>query len=574
LLTNPQQLERPVQQLLLRLAELAPEETAQGLSNEIETVRDPNVRACLLALVAECRLPAEKAQELARALLQELTREELREINRQKLGYNLIRRLGEPAMGPLLEAFPAALPRQKLVLIPFLDALCVDSPVPPHHKVKVAEMLLAAAQAGDRNVRLTASRARVFHDAAVPERLRAQLARMLAQDISAYTHPDTLASLGDSLERLAASSVAPLFELVREDHRRPSADRAIRILARITVFRRAELTEGAALRSQLLHFLKALVQEASPSGGFLWALGLLASCEDVETTECREIADLLKGRLGKVPHHAELLDALGYVATRPSLPLPDRIEIARIFSTLMGEHEEGVDEILRRRETAEGIEYEFGPRAEFDSVALPVVVDAVRRICLSPATTDALRRQLLDRAIEVWDKVASWTVVWGPRSSEALANALGEIGSMAALDPAQRIRVARALGRDIKRISVVRALAALSKTPDESSEMNETLVEAGLAVLNHWMDSDIAPEERLIVLQSVATIAARAQLRRTKHVRLLRKAVAQHLLNGLREGQYWATEPLEKLRDAGAVPRELAREVETALRAALAIAKR
>ncbi len=572
MLANPEHLERPVRQLLLRLAEAAPEAAAQDMWQELDTISDANVRASLLTSIAESKPSDEKKKALAEVILKEVGQEKLREINRQRLGYTLIG-LGEPVIAPLLETFAASAPREKLLLAPFLDALCVDFPIHPQHKVEVAEALLSTVRTGDRSARLVALKSRVFHDRAIPDRIRAQLARLIARDMGSYTLPDNIETCGDLLERLGGNSVAPLLELVRSNPRATPADRAIRILARITAFHKNELDDPAGVYAQLMKFLKGMIPDKAPSGGFFWAVGVLAAGDLAEQNEAREIAALLKSQLGKVPFHADILDALGYLAVSAKLEMPDKIDIAHLLSLLLAEHEGEQDEIARTVETSTGILYEFGPRAEFDSVALPVVVDAVRRICLSPATSDALRTQLIDRAIEVWDKVANWRVVWGPRSSEALAAALGEIGSMPALAMADRLRIARSLARDVKRISVVRALGALSKITEDDPRLHTILVEAGNTTLHHWMNVEIAREERAIVLQSVAAIAARTAADRSQAARRLRSDIVRHLLSVLREGHFWTQTPLEALRDSHGMPKDTVREIDAALKAAFAIAR-
>jgi hypothetical protein len=365
----------------------------------------------------------------------------------------------------------------------------------------------------------------------------------------------------------------PLLELVKSNPRAVPADRAIRILARITAFHKTELEDPAGIYAQLMKLLKTTAPEGGPSGGFFWAIGVLASSDLAAPDEPQEIAGLLRSHLGKAPFHADILDALGYLATSPNLPLPDKIEVAHLFSALLAEHEADQDEIARRVETSAGVQYEFGPRAEFDSVSLPVVVESVLRICLCPTTSEALRKQLVDRAVEIWDKVASWKVIWGPRSSEALANALGEIGSMPGLAMGERVRIAWSLSRDIKRISVVRALGALSKVTDDDPDLHKALVEAGNAILHHWMNVEIAREERTIVLQSVATIGVKTSADRGPAARRLRNDIVRYLLDALREGHFWTQGPLESLRDAPGMPKDVAREIDASLKAALAIAK-
>jgi len=117
LLMQPRELSRPVQTLMLRLSDLVPEEVAAALWGELDTVRNPDLRALLLDIIASTPLSEERKGDVARVILEEIGGERLSETNRQRIGHALAR-LGGPAVAPLLETFERGDARMKLMLVP------------------------------------------------------------------------------------------------------------------------------------------------------------------------------------------------------------------------------------------------------------------------------------------------------------------------------------------------------------------------------------------------------------------------------------------------------------------------
>jgi hypothetical protein len=190
---------------------------------------------------------------------------------------------------------------------------------------------------------------------------------------------------------------------------------------------------------------------------------------------------------------------------------------------------------------------------------------------LDANASGALREQILDRLVEVWRQVAEWKVVWGPRGIEELVTALGALGREPALDPAQRNAIARALQPHVSRLSVVRALGRIAASAEPDDELRAAMQDAAQAIIKHWSGADVVGEERRLVLESLAAIAA--ALRASPPAERIRRRVAESLFGELREEHFWARVPLEKLRDAKGCPRGLRQEISSRLAELFALVK-
>jgi hypothetical protein len=560
---------------LYRLAACTPPRLESLLWSELETLREPDLRALALTLMAQLDLPADRRVALARSIVQELLRENLEELQRQKLGHNLVS-LGPPALDPLLASFAAGGARERVILIRLLDMLLVDQPFTPEARNRAAARLLDGLRMADRRLRDALCHTRLLTLPDLEPRLRRQIAEALIGQLHAVDHPDLASRIGDILEHLGAEGLESAVETLRQMSARDlMADCLARIVGRAgaAVLRAG----GEPPRGRLLmRHLREQVRDAKVrQGGFAYALGLLASAGIEPLQEVQADADLLLARLRAGAYPADALEALGFLAASERLDLPWRLGIAGVFASILDsteKSEEGGG--LREVDTADGPIYEFSREVAFDSDALPVVVEALERICLSPHCTPALKQQAVGHLSRVWEKVASWQVIWGPRSSAALAMALGRIGSSADT-PAEVCRsIARAMCRQVGRISVVTAMRQLFTSPLEDEAFNETAEECGREMIAHWDQPETSPEEREIVLTAAARIAARPQLpARRPAVRDLRRRMTTLLLESLNQGVDWARAPLEWMRDCPTMPANLRGDIADRLRKAQALTR-
>ena len=258
----------------------------------------------------------------------------------------------------------------------------------------------------------------------------------------------------------------------------------------------------------------------------------------------------------------------------PVIGAEQRVRAVHLLGNLIERPAEEEETKLRELDTDKGKIFELAGRLEFDSATLPAAVGGLRAIALSENASSTLRTRIVEQLLRVWQDVAEWKIVWGPRSSEELARAVGALGADEQTDDDVRARAIHALARALDRLSVVRALGDIFVAPSVSRETARIIVKTGIDLLEQWIEPEIAPEELAVVLDTAARAAARSEISsRSSHARRLRQRSAELLFDALAAGHSWSMEPLERMRDSSAVPKTLRKDIAGRLRQALAVAK-
>jgi len=574
LLMEPVRLGGAIRDLLLRLAQVANQQVVEKVWEELPTVRDPAPRGLLLGLLVEADRDPGRQEKLCQAVVDELLREDRDELSRQKLGHNLLT-LGPAAARALVRRFRQASLPERARLVGFLDVLCVDKGLPPREREEVAGLLLEALKLGDRHLRSEVLRTRIWHLPDLPPRVRADLARELLSLLRSGEQPEVADRAAALLESLGTAAARELFDTIRRRPSAPEADIAVRILGRILTQPEAASEVGSRFLDAVFQFLCGRVrQRVSRLGGYAATLGEVAASV-LKPEQAREAFRLLTSRFGRAPYHADLVAAIGRLGASEAVTQDQRVEAVHLLGGLVDRPPDEKEEVdLRPVTTDKGTVYHLAGRIEFDSEILPAAVQGLEGIARSGRTSDALRERIVEVLLRVWEEVASWRRVWGPRGAEALAGALGRMGTDERATDALRARILKALGGALERISVVRALRDLFAAPSGSAEFDRLCVNIALAMLEQWIEPEIAPEELAAVLAAAAQAAARPGVSsRWVQARRLRERAVQLLFDALRSGETWCREPLEKLRDSPSVPKRMRSEIGDRLRKAFALVK-
>jgi len=563
--TNPETLGRPLRDLLLKLGEADCGPVLERLWEEIAIVRDPVSRSIILGLLMDLEKDDRRTAELCDIAAEEVLRPEHNELVRQRVGHHLAS-LGPPAAEALLGRFARSSTAERARLISFIDALCVDREAPPPVRRRAAERFIEALKTGDRRLRMEVLRARLFQGGDLPDRLRRSLIGELIPMLNPRDEPDATPRAAMLLEMLGPAAARPLFKTIKDKPARPEADVAARTLAEI--LKKADA--GAKLAEDVRRFAsKRLAGRTNMIGGYARLLGVLGARPGTDSAATCEAFDICADRLGKGPCHADLVESLGLLAAAASCDAERRVRAVHLLGALVERPEDEEETTLRAYDTDDGKAYELAGRIEFDSDTLPAAVRALRRVALSPSATTGLRRQVAERLLRVWRRVADWTVVWGPHSSESLALALGALAAAPPVDSSVQAEIVEGLCMAVERPPVVRALETALAAPSDSKKVDRLAVQAAEKIFDEWLNPEATPEELEMALSAAVAAISRPSLNsRTKAVRLARERTCELLFDGLRSGRAWAVELLERLAGAKALPASLRREIASRLHAA------
>ncbi|MGD1002605.1 MAG: hypothetical protein ABSA67_18090 [Candidatus Brocadiia bacterium] len=567
LLAQPASLGETLRDRLARLAAAAPEAVLGQVWEEIGSVSEPGSRALLLGLLIEAEPDEQRRVRLCGIVAEELVRGEQAELMRQKLGHALVR-LGPPAAEALLGRFAAASNPERAALVQFLDAVSVDQPLPPATLNRIAALLLESLKLADLRLRAEILNTRVFAHPQLSPEFRRSAAEALLPLLRNADRPESADRAAALLEMLGEVAAEGLLDLARKHPAAPEAEVALRALGRILAAHPIE-----RLAQPAYEFLsRRVAAPATAQGGAAAALGLLASSPAVSPQEARKALDLLMSRLGRVRWHGDLVEAIGRVCAGAGIPAEQRIQVSHLLGQIIERPSSKEDARLREVQTSRGKVYEITGRVEFDSETLPAAVRGLEAIALSPETTPALRRQVAEQLLRVWEGVGKWTVIWGPRAAETLVQALGHIGASELSDGPTRARIAQGLLLGIERLSVVRALEAIFNLGPATPELGGLAASAGAKLLDYWILPEITPEELQAVLSAAAGAACRPEIpARSPQARKLRERASELLLDALCTGHPWARPTLQKMRDSAAIPARMRKEIAGRLDQAISV---
>jgi hypothetical protein len=570
----------PVRNVLAGLGRSDPERTVRTLWQELDRVRNHRARVFLLSVLEQIGPPARLRKELAAAMAAEIVNPGAPEAERLLLAHNLAS-LGEAAVPPLLEALESREVEQKPFLIPFFDILCAEKNISASAKNHVARALLSHLKAGDRRMRIAIVQSWLCCSPDVEAPLRRGFAAELIQNLDEFDHPDVRERIEVNLDRIGEAAVDPLFDFVKQhplgthrDPRKNFTDHLVRILATILARAAVQTKTAHARTPAVLEFcIEQIKNDQVRFGGYAVAAATLCAPEAMGPERGTALVALLKERLPAVAYPADVLTGLGVVASADQIALRQKIEVAHIYLRLVAAQRRAP--VAQARQTADGVVYEFGKDSELDSVMLPAAVVGAGMVCTSESTSPALRQMVIEQLLAAWREATSWKVTWGPLSAEKLASTLGMLGAHLRTPVELKLEIAHTLkDQAAERLSVVRAMGEICSQPADLKELNEVGLEVADAIMQGWLDIEIEPEERRVVLTTLARIAARNELdRRSPRVKRFRERVLNLVFDAFRERLDGARTLLEILSKCQSLAKNQQREIEERLRTFYAVAK-
>jgi hypothetical protein len=577
---NYNRLATPARRVLTEIGRHDPEGSVHILWQELGRTQNHRVRVFLLSVVVQIGPPARLRKDTAAAMAAEIMEPGTPEAERLLLGHSLAS-LGDDAIAPLLAELGAKRSDQKPFLIPFIDLLCQEKGLGPAAKNQIARAALARLKVDDRRVRLGIVQARFCSDPAIEPALRRAVAEELINNLNEFDHPDVRERIEVNLERIAEPAIEPLFEFVKRhplgthtDARKNFTDHLVRILAQII----AGATEAAQkVHGQLPPVLDFCIEEIKDDrvkfGGYAEAAGMLCAPTPVGPERGKAIIALLLERLPMVAYPAQALTALGTVAAANHIELRHKIEVIHILLRIVGARRSAP--VAEAKETPSGTVFEFGKDADLDSLMLPAAVVGAGKICMSDSASPALRQMIVEHLLSAWRQATSWRVTWGPLSTEQLAITLGRLGAYAHTPADLRLQIARAMVDQAgQRLSAVRAMGEICSQPERLKDLDEVALDVADAIMESWLGPETEPEERRVVLTTLARIAARDEFdRRSARLKELRERVLGIVFDAFRDRADWSRTLLEILSQCESLTKPQRNEIEERLRSFYAVTR-
>jgi len=571
--SNPSVMVPSARTTIQELVEADRKVTMRVLWDELGKSVHPRIRAFLMTLLAQLKPEREKLSDLAKLMAAQLRDDKLSESERLILGQQLAT-IDEPAIAPLLEILDAGDETQSAFVVPLLDRIAVEGKVSRAAKNRIAERLLQSLKVGERRVRMAILQARVCWGPDLSSKLKSDLAAEFIHNAPDFPFPDMCNEIDSALENMGREAVGPLFDYVKRHPYDEISDRMIRVLGRIVETLGGE---GAPLPAETKDVIKLCLARLRDDkvrfGGYVFALGAICSGPAGSPDFCDKLLQTMLNRMWKAPYTADFFNAIGRLAASEHVSAGPRASVTDFFLRIISNKR--IETLAKERKTEDGTVFEFGRDSEMDTVLLPEAINSAGRICLSRATSDECREQILRVLLKAWGEAAGWKVIWGPSSTEALARALGAVASSDMIPMEIKLKIGRTMKPHLaERLSVVRAIGEICSQEVSSPELDELSLSAVDEIIAEWMVPESEDEERSIILKVLTRMVAREALNpRSSKVRKARERVIELLFDGLRENLDGCLDCLYKMKDCKGLTKKQRAMLEDRLRAATSIVK-
>jgi hypothetical protein len=519
----------------------------------------PDQESALVEIAAPTVLRVPADSEPSRAILQFLTS------------------AGEAGLLALAGLLPEADTAHQRPIVRVLDnALRRELPGPETLRV-LAEKTLAVLRETSRTVRLDILETFVCIRRDLPEELRERVARSLLTDFQHYAHWPHARTLESALARLGAPAGRVLLETLPEEKKNPLAAPLVRALGAIG----REMADpdapeaDPALATEMLRRLQALAYAEPPFLDDLHvALGRIASGPGIPGEVAALIRRMLLERVMSDRENPALVRALGWAVTSPTA----EGQVVRSVADLALQHLLAPQpEPTIAKGTVQGEEvFRVGGETDLYGRLVPACLDAVERLVSHPGTPPALREELTDRLIGIWERTSSYEVMWSPADVARLTEGLGRIGAHEETPGDLRVRIAMALRARVVELPVLDALSRILARPERIPQLDRLAGGTALGILQLLTSRDrMRPEDREDYLRILARIAGRGHLevRSGSPARVFRR-IAEAIAAGVTQGVPGALQYLIRLRENDRLPESVRGELDEIIRRHTRLARR
>jgi len=549
----------PLLRLYRQLCQELPERILPLLRDERSKSTERPVEAFLLQVLLEAT-PSETEEEaqLIKICAGFIAKDTEEGRDSRGVGAVLAKR-GDRAVGPLVEAYEGATASGQRYLVRLADDLIRYQPLTDESKARAATVILKAAEASYRPLRLTALTCRGIADEAVPEETRRKLAEAFLSSVGELAFRPDQEIAEDTVAFLGLPAVEPLVKHLAKE--RPPTQRlqATRILGRLALELKppsGRMAATQAVVTDLLRRLQSLTLDPSfPSRReLLTAMGKLvaspAASKEAGEIVARHLMDDVQS--GDPDRKQDALEGLSWLAA-------SRRAQFDLISQAVDLLEENVEETERE------LSVDSGP-AQLEEMLnipedkglmefLPIALGGLSRIACSRSCPNHLRREVVMFLVERWQGIVRGTTLWGPTNSAFLVQSLRELGSHPSLPDELRMEILKALAPRLMFIPVLPAVGAILAASDNPATAPAALTIGMKIVASRGPDGRYESDDRPHVARVLAQIASRKHLgapgrESQEKARGFRAEVVEDLIRWAQDLQAGAHDGLVMIRDA------------------------
>jgi len=516
------------------------------LWGELDSTSAGNVRVFILQLL--CALAdADDDERLPEALARQIATAEESDVGFRTLGDQLVR-LGDVGVRALLAVFPGARLAQQTYIARLVTDTSRFTSISAEVKEEVASLFLNLLSGHQREVQMCVVQTQFPMDRDLSDETRAKLADQFLAHIHLFGFQSDIENIEGTIAQAGLAAIEPLVERLGPRSSDEDRVRAARVLGELAL-REGERAaagegEGDATRDALLESLG----DGFPNKTVVFAaMGKVVSAPVIPAETVELVARNLLERRDAEDLGYRVLEALGHLAASPHVNVERVDQIEKLFRAQL---EAELPDIATEQSEEEGVAvFEIGAEAEMYTDAVPAAVRGLAHIALGRSAATERVAAVTGFLLDLWEKVASGELQWGPPGASALVSALTAIASGERVGVEHKVAVVKSFARKMGQVPALEALGVIFASEDRSVDLGRLAAAAGIAILRRRVDGKFPEEDREHCLRVLASIIGRQALDcSTELTRHLREDALEELFDGIRDNVEGAYEMLAKLR--------------------------
>ena len=538
------------------------------LWSEIQKTDSRRLRAFLLFLMVETGVPFADRQQLANKIAYEIgLGDELDPVYLRLTG--AIVQLQDSSVQAVLTRFHNSIrTTERMQAIQIIDKIFSEPTASSmmkniiQIKNEVVKAYIDAFPTAINPLRLAILDSRLLQDPTVSGRLQTEFAGEALVDIHKERLDQFHEGVKAALFRMGQPAISALLKILRNPLQPQQAVRAAEILGEVIGNLKADARQEAI---KIKDFCIKQIKNRPPHQGELFKiLGRLAASKCSDTQMADDITEYLLLNVCKTVYPYRVLEGMGWAASGDWTSADLKTDVCHLLRALMDKRLP--ENISRVTQVGQNKIFELDVKIAAYSDLLPVLVTAMWRLAMADATSNALRKSILDYLRRKWQQLVEYKIIWGPKSTMDLAETLHDLclHSEVALD--DKIALAEALYYKIDIFTITELLASIfekqsvGRLPEIAEKTGNKLLEFAHS------DEYKSAEDREIVMRCIGRMVAAEKLatghNASEH---MREKLLYILFDGLREQIFGITNILQNLLASPHLSKRMQKEIQRRL---------
>ena len=538
------------------------------LWSEIQKTDSRRLRAFLLFLLVETGIRSDDLQQLADKIAYEIgLGDELDPVYLRLTG--AIVRLQDKSIQSLLGRFLNSIrTTERMQAIQLIDK--IFSEAAPGATMKnigalkneVVKAYISAFPTAINALRLAILDSRLLQDPSVAGRLQTEFASEALVDIHKERLDQFHEGVKAALCRMGQPAIPALLKILRNPLQPQQAVRAAEILGEVI----GNLGEDARQEAiKIKGFCLKQIKNRPPHQGELFKiLGRLAASQCSNREIADAITEYLLLNVCKTVYPYQVLAGMGWAASGSWTSAEWKTDVCHLLRALMDKRLP--ENISREIQVGTTKIFELDIKTTAYSDLLPVLIAAMRRLAMAEATSNALRKSILDYLKQKWQQLVEYKIIWGPKSTMDLAETLHDLCLHSGVDLVDKSALAESLYQKIDIFTITELLTSICEQ-QSVGRLPEVAEKIGYKLLEFARNDEYkSAEDREIIMRCIGRMVAAEKLASGhKASENMREKLLYILFDGLREQIFGVNNILQGLATSPFLSKRLQKEIQRRL---------